>query len=160
MVLRLWVPLSHWLRARNWNRAASGAALTASRVAKRVAVSTPLRADTFAVVVISVLLLMCAGASAPAASDTGGYAASAHRRRPPATYADRRAGATPDPASSLPRSDVDHNDVVAVAERMHGSFVRRARVGGIRRHYRDRASATDIGVAHDRVPVAVAGDGG
>src|SRR6266542_5309530 len=62
MVLRLWVPLSHWLRARNWNRAASGAALTASRVAKRVAVSTPLRADSLTVLVISVLLLVCAAA--------------------------------------------------------------------------------------------------
>src|SRR6266550_1424379 len=57
MVLRLWVPLSHWLWARNWNRAASGAALTASRVANRVAVSTPLRFDALIVLVIKVLLL-------------------------------------------------------------------------------------------------------
>src|SRR6266508_119779 len=59
MVLRLWVPLSHWLAARNWNLAASGAALTASRVANRVAVSTPFRADSLTVAVISVLLLLC-----------------------------------------------------------------------------------------------------
>src|SRR5215467_8829324 len=43
MVVRLRVPLTHWLRARNWNRAAAGACLTASRVANKVAVSTPLR---------------------------------------------------------------------------------------------------------------------
>src|SRR6266545_1925139 len=56
MVLRLWVPLIHSLPARNWNVAASGAALTASRVAKRVAVSTPLRVGSLTVAVISVLL--------------------------------------------------------------------------------------------------------
>src|SRR6266545_4474202 len=56
MVPRLWVPLIHSLPARNWNSAACGAALTASRVAKRVAVSTPLRVDSLTVVVISVLL--------------------------------------------------------------------------------------------------------
>jgi hypothetical protein len=43
MVLRLWVPRAHSLRARNWKWAASGACFTASSVAKRVAVSTPLR---------------------------------------------------------------------------------------------------------------------
>jgi hypothetical protein len=42
MVVRLWVPLTHWLWARNWKAAASGTSLTASRVANRVAVSTPL----------------------------------------------------------------------------------------------------------------------
>src|SRR5690606_6281436 len=42
---RLWVPPIHWLWARNWNFAAAGACLTASRVAKRVSVSTPLRVD-------------------------------------------------------------------------------------------------------------------
>src|SRR6266566_4482978 len=62
MVPRLWVPLSHWLWARNWNWAASGAALTASRVAKRVAVSTPLRVGSLTVVVISVLLRCLRGA--------------------------------------------------------------------------------------------------
>src|SRR5215510_2578007 len=56
MVLRLWVPVSHWLLARNWKAAASGAALTASRVAKRVAVSTPLRVDGVTVVVMVLLL--------------------------------------------------------------------------------------------------------
>src|SRR6266487_2693740 len=56
MVPRLWVPPIHWLWVRNWNFAASGAALTASRVAKRVAVSTPLRVDSLTVAVISVLL--------------------------------------------------------------------------------------------------------
>ncbi len=43
MVPWLWVPLSHSLWARNWNLAAAGASFTASSVAKRVAVSTPLR---------------------------------------------------------------------------------------------------------------------
>src|SRR4051794_20109380 len=52
MVLRVWVPLSHRLWARNWNRAASGAALTASRVANRVAVSTPLRVGSVTVLVM------------------------------------------------------------------------------------------------------------
>src|SRR6266542_3959702 len=56
MVLRLWVPLIHWLWARNWKLAASGACLTASRVANRVAVSTPLRA-VMSVVVMLVRLL-------------------------------------------------------------------------------------------------------
>src|SRR5215472_18346652 len=65
MVLRLCVPLTHWLCARNWNLAASGACFTASRVAKRVAVSTPLRiasldwAVVMSVVVILVCLLEC-----------------------------------------------------------------------------------------------------
>src|SRR5262249_27241722 len=43
IVLRLCVPSSHSLAARNWNLAACGAALTAFRGANRVAVSTPLR---------------------------------------------------------------------------------------------------------------------
>src|SRR3954451_13283242 len=43
IVPRLWVPDTQRLDARNWNFAASGAAFTASRVANRVAVSTPLR---------------------------------------------------------------------------------------------------------------------
>src|SRR5215475_13136705 len=42
MLLRLCVPCSHWLVARNWNFASSGLALTASSVANRVGVSTPL----------------------------------------------------------------------------------------------------------------------
>ena len=42
---RLWVPLIHRLWARNWNWAGSGCLLTASRVANRVVVSTPLRID-------------------------------------------------------------------------------------------------------------------
>jgi hypothetical protein len=51
------VPEIHSLWARNWNFAASGAAFTASRVAKRVAVSTPLRVDSLTVAVMGVLLL-------------------------------------------------------------------------------------------------------
>src|SRR3954447_3052283 len=39
----LWVPLSQRFVARNWNLARSASARTASRVANRVAVSTPLR---------------------------------------------------------------------------------------------------------------------
>ena len=42
-VERLWVPLTHLLVARNWKSAISWFALTALMVAKRVAVSTPLR---------------------------------------------------------------------------------------------------------------------
>ena len=61
MVVRLWVPPTHWLRARNWNLAASGACLTASRVANRVAVSTPLRVESLAwsAVVSVVVILLC-----------------------------------------------------------------------------------------------------
>src|SRR5215468_8041225 len=67
MVERLWVPLTHSLRARNWKRAASGACLTASRVANRVAVSTPLRTGlpasaavmSVVVMVVSLLGLSC-----------------------------------------------------------------------------------------------------
>ena len=40
-VERLWVPLTQVLLARNWNLAISCWPLTASRVANRVAVSTP-----------------------------------------------------------------------------------------------------------------------
>ena len=54
---RLWVPEIHSLWARNWNFAASGAAFTASRVANRVAVSTPLRVDSLTVAVMVMLLL-------------------------------------------------------------------------------------------------------
>src|SRR6266545_6106596 len=60
MVLRLWVPLSHWLWARNWNRAASGASLTASRTANSVAVSTPLRTDSLMVVISFSFWFWCA----------------------------------------------------------------------------------------------------
>src|SRR6478609_10194548 len=52
MVLRLWVPLIHSLRARNWNCAISGCALTASRVANRVGTSTPLSAGRVCVLVM------------------------------------------------------------------------------------------------------------
>src|SRR4029453_12097393 len=58
MVPRLWVPLTHWLWARNWNLAASGACLTASRVAKRVAVSTPLRIESSTLAVVSVVVIV------------------------------------------------------------------------------------------------------
>ncbi len=56
IVPRLWVPMTHSLWARNWNFAASGAAFTASSVANRVAVSTPLRVDSLTVAVMAVLL--------------------------------------------------------------------------------------------------------
>src|SRR4051794_37451151 len=71
MMLRLWVPLSHWLLARNWNWAASGAALTASRVANRAAVSTPLRVEV-SVVVMSGLLRSGGGELVLARSGAGG----------------------------------------------------------------------------------------
>ena len=54
MVERLWVPLTQWLVARNWNWAMSGLALTASSVAINVAVSKPLRLGV-SVVVMSLL---------------------------------------------------------------------------------------------------------
>src|SRR5512133_773558 len=53
MVVRLWVPAIHRLVARNRKSAISGCCFTASSVAKRAAVSTPLRV---AVLVRSVLL--------------------------------------------------------------------------------------------------------
>src|SRR5215510_9579614 len=79
MVELLWVPLSHWLCARNWNLAASGAGLTAFKVANRAAVSTPLRVDSLTVVVISRISfdldVCCAGCAGswgrPVASDRG-----------------------------------------------------------------------------------------
>src|SRR5215207_4112553 len=54
MVPRLWVPLTHWLWARNWKPAAWGVCLTASRVANRVAVSTPLRIGSWTSAVVAV----------------------------------------------------------------------------------------------------------
>src|SRR6266511_6458228 len=84
MVLRLWVPLTHWLWARNWNLAASGACLTASRVAKRVAVSTPLRAVMSVVVILVRLLweLVMAGALWPPSVSAVFGQAVASRRSP------------------------------------------------------------------------------
>jgi hypothetical protein len=54
-VPRLCVPLIHSLCARNWNLAASGAALTASMVANNIAVSTPLGVDEWTVVDMALL---------------------------------------------------------------------------------------------------------
>src|SRR3954468_9035285 len=54
MVERLCVPLTHSLRARNWNWASSGCPFTASRVANRVAMSTPLTPAA-----TSVLVMVC-----------------------------------------------------------------------------------------------------
>ena len=48
---RLWVPVTQVLVARNWNFAISFCCLTASRVANRVAVSTPL-SGAFSVVMV------------------------------------------------------------------------------------------------------------
>src|SRR4051795_11676636 len=56
MVPRLWVPEIHSLWARNWNLAAAGAPFTASSVAKRVVVSTPLRVGSLSVAVMVLLL--------------------------------------------------------------------------------------------------------
>src|SRR4051794_26530439 len=58
MVPRLWVPLTHSLWARNWKPAAWGACLTASRVANKVAVSTPLRIESLTSAVVSVLVIL------------------------------------------------------------------------------------------------------
>ena len=54
------MPLTQRLLARNWNLAISGVARTASRVANRVAVSTPLRIG-LSVTVILVLLVWIVG---------------------------------------------------------------------------------------------------
>src|SRR6478752_3661937 len=57
MVLGLCAPSIHLLCARNWKAAISGWALMASRVANRVAVSTPLR--TVSVIVLVMLFPPC-----------------------------------------------------------------------------------------------------
>jgi|SRR6478752_6863982 hypothetical protein len=57
MVLRLCAPSIHLLCARNRKAAISGWALMASRVANRVAVSTPLRTVSVMVLVIAFLLV-------------------------------------------------------------------------------------------------------
>src|SRR6476646_5864726 len=49
----LWVPLTHLFVARNWKSAISWFARTASMVAKRVAVSTPLRIGFSVTVMVS-----------------------------------------------------------------------------------------------------------
>ena len=49
------------LWARNWNLAAAGACFTASSVANRVAVSTPLRIESLTSVVVMLLRLLCVG---------------------------------------------------------------------------------------------------
>src|SRR5215211_1938607 len=54
MVERLWVPLTQRFVARNWNLAMSLLAFTAPRVAKRPAVSTPLRMG------LSMVVIACA----------------------------------------------------------------------------------------------------
>src|SRR5258707_7278681 len=54
MTVRLWVPLTQVLRARNRKSAISGAFFTASSVAKSVGTSTPLRAGRYAVCVMVV----------------------------------------------------------------------------------------------------------
>src|SRR5262245_39549972 len=84
MVDWLCVPLTHLLVARNWNLAMSGLPLTASRVAKRVAVSTPLRTG-FSVTVMVVVLL----------ARVGSWRRPAHGR---ATPWDGAARAVPGPA--------------------------------------------------------------
>ena len=61
MVLELWVPFTQRFRARNWNWAAAGASFTASSVAKRVGVSTPLRAGRGVVVVLVMAVLLGVG---------------------------------------------------------------------------------------------------
>src|SRR5438034_5143242 len=103
MVLRLCVPLIHRLVARNWNFASSGLALTASSVANRVGVSTPLSAGRGLVVVVIVISLVRplrprggSAATAPEAGDGG----DARRRafpRPSATFPGLPPGPGPRP---------------------------------------------------------------
>ena len=52
IVVRLWAPAIQRLDARNWNRAISGWAFTASSVANRTSVSTPLRTRSVVLVVL------------------------------------------------------------------------------------------------------------
>src|SRR6266536_2866529 len=63
MVERLWVPLTQRLVARNWNLAMSVSPFTASSVANRVAVSTPLRTGLSVVVMDLLLNSGCSGAT-------------------------------------------------------------------------------------------------
>src|SRR5690242_2613017 len=63
MVDWLWVPDSQRLVARNWNLARSVSPFTASRVANRVAVSTPLRTALSVVVMDSLLIRGRSGAA-------------------------------------------------------------------------------------------------
>src|SRR6478609_347676 len=58
----LWVPLTHLFVARNWKSAISWFARTASMVAKRVAVSTPLRIGFSVAVIVSTWLVGGGGA--------------------------------------------------------------------------------------------------
>ena len=75
--MRLCVPLIQVLRARNWNSASSGAALTASSVANSVGTSTPLRAGRIAV-------WSCSGSSRLRLGDDD--AADARNARLPRTF--------------------------------------------------------------------------
>src|SRR5262245_17101488 len=52
MVVRLWVPITQRLVARNWNFASSGLPRTASIVPKRFGMSTPLRLGDSVVVTV------------------------------------------------------------------------------------------------------------
>jgi hypothetical protein len=52
IVVRLCVPLTQRFTARNWKRAASGAPLTASRVANSVGTSTPFKGGRSVVVAL------------------------------------------------------------------------------------------------------------
>src|SRR5262245_14140829 len=56
MVVRLWVPITQRLVARNWNFASSGLPRTASMVPKRFGTSTPLRLGVSVVVTVSSLV--------------------------------------------------------------------------------------------------------
>src|SRR4051794_35023484 len=82
MRLRLCVPEIHVLLARNWNRAASGASRTASSVAKRVAVSTPLRTPGWSVMVMELVLSgWVDGAGSGGSSGDGRHGSRGHRTR-------------------------------------------------------------------------------
>src|SRR5262245_40635766 len=72
MLLRLWVPLTHRLVARNWNFASSGLALTASSVANRVGVSTPLRGGRVLLVAVVMVISSHPPCHARHGAGTGG----------------------------------------------------------------------------------------
>ena len=81
IVERLWLPPSHWLRARKRNLAISGWALIASSVANIVAVSTPLR--TVSVITVSVIGFLLGVVGLSDAENSAARRRAAHRGTSP-----------------------------------------------------------------------------